>query len=134
LMSHTTGPLRQVLHELVLDEINHMTKFWGFGLWAYPDSYTQRLVRTLRKCLLSHLPSVSASDSLQQASHVRSTIEITRTFDRMKSQLSWHQWTLSNRCEMLYTFAIVMYQLLTWSNSLNRTDLNNLFGGTPCLP
>ncbi|MBW4490204.1 MAG: ferritin-like domain-containing protein [Trichocoleus desertorum ATA4-8-CV12] len=38
LMAHTTGPLQAVLEELTQDEINHMTKFWGFGVWAFPES------------------------------------------------------------------------------------------------
>ena len=38
MMAHTTGQLQAVLEELLKDEVNHMTKFWGFGLWAYPDS------------------------------------------------------------------------------------------------
>ena len=37
LMSHTTGTLQQVRGELLQDEINHLTKFWGMGMWLYPD-------------------------------------------------------------------------------------------------
>ncbi|MEL6816536.1 MAG: ferritin-like domain-containing protein [Cyanobacteria bacterium J06598_3] len=38
MMAHTTGELQQVLQELLMDEVNHMTKFWGFGCWAYPEA------------------------------------------------------------------------------------------------
>ena len=36
IMAHSHGPLGEVLAELTRDEVNHMTKFWGFGRWAYP--------------------------------------------------------------------------------------------------
>ena len=38
ILTQTTGALQQVLRELLIDEINHMTKFWGFGCWAYPEA------------------------------------------------------------------------------------------------
>ncbi|MGB3138637.1 MAG: hypothetical protein WBB18_17640 [Nodosilinea sp.] len=31
MMAYTTGPLQAALRELLIDEVNHMTKFWGFG-------------------------------------------------------------------------------------------------------
>ena len=49
LMAHTTGALQDVLEELAQDEINHMTKFWGFGVWTFPDTGLMRIVRTLIK-------------------------------------------------------------------------------------
>nr|ADO19036.1 hypothetical protein Nfla_2902 [Nostoc flagelliforme str. Sunitezuoqi] len=49
LMAHTTGALQDVLEELAQDEINHMTKFWGFGVWAFPDTGLMRIGRTLIK-------------------------------------------------------------------------------------
>jgi hypothetical protein len=49
LMAHTTGALQDVLEELAQDEVNHMTKFWGFGVWAFPDTGLMRIGRTLIK-------------------------------------------------------------------------------------
>ena len=36
LMSHATGTTQQVLAELLQDEVNHLTRFWGMGMWLYP--------------------------------------------------------------------------------------------------
>lgn len=51
IMAHTTGPLQAALGELLIDEVNHMTKFWGFGVWAYPDSSLGKISRTLYQAM-----------------------------------------------------------------------------------
>jgi hypothetical protein len=38
LMAHSIGALQDLIAELLRDEVNHMTKFLGFGLWAFPGS------------------------------------------------------------------------------------------------
>ncbi|WP_017300648.1 hypothetical protein [Nodosilinea nodulosa] len=47
MMAYTTGPLQAVLGELLVDEVNHMTKFWGFGRWAYPETGLGMMAATL---------------------------------------------------------------------------------------
>jgi hypothetical protein len=132
LMAHSTGALQQVLGEILRDEINHMTKFLGFGLWAYPDSYGERIRRTLLNCLRSHLLSnQSAAAALQHTSHIRSTIELTRTFRRVMDLVDWSTWNYLHRLELIYTFSRVLQQMLSWSNTLTRDYLEQIFGVTP---
>lgn len=65
LMAHTTGALQQVFAELVQDEINHMTKFWGFGVWLFPESYLTRIYRSLCRFIVQQKST--------QLSHFQST-------------------------------------------------------------
>jgi hypothetical protein len=127
LMTHTTGPLHQVLAELLQDEINHMTKFWGFGLWMYPDSYLQRVLESLRRCLLSG-SLIKSRDITQRSAHVRSTVELVHTFKQVMAGLNWSTWSLAHKGEVVYIFACVLMQMLGWSKSITRHELQQLFG------
>lgn len=127
LMTHTTGPLHQALAELLQDEINHMTKFWGFGLWAYPDSYLQRILESLRRCLLSR-SLIQPHDITRRSAHVRSTIELAHTFTQVMASLNWSTWNLSHKVEVIYIFTCVLMQMLWWSKSITRHQLQQLFG------
>ena len=49
LMAHPTAPLKDILEQLTIDEINHMTKIWGFGIWAYLDNYVIKITKTFIK-------------------------------------------------------------------------------------
>jgi hypothetical protein len=128
LMTHTTGPLHQALAELLQDEINHMTKFWGFGLWMYPDSYLQRILESLRRCLLSGLSFIKPRDITQRSAHVRSTVELVHTFKQVMAGLNWSTWSLPHKVEVVYIFACVLMQMLGWSQSITRHELKQLFG------
>ncbi|MEL6930114.1 MAG: ferritin-like domain-containing protein [Cyanobacteria bacterium J06600_6] len=55
LMSHTTGTTQQILGELLQDEVNHLTKFWGVGMWLYPDG-AEQLIRYLLSQIYTILP------------------------------------------------------------------------------
>lgn len=119
LMAHTTGTLQHVFAELVQDEINHMTKFWGFGVWMFPESYLTRMRRTL-----IHLITLDQT----QVSHVQFTTKLVRTVRRMMGVLNWNDWPWVNKMELVYTFIRVMQQLWIWNKSLTPEYLQKLFG------
>ncbi|WP_204368569.1 ferritin-like domain-containing protein [Neosynechococcus sphagnicola] len=121
LMAHATGALQQVLHELLQDEINHMAKFWGFGLWAFPDHYGHRLQRSLRQWLEPNSPA-------KEASHLRSTQDLVRTFRHFMDLVDWSSWSWLNRGEIFYTFGLMLVQLLRWSQTLSPAYLEELLG------
>ena len=115
LMSHTTGSLQLVLEELLIDEINHMTKFWGFGQWLYGN----RLVQSLQPKPVKNI--LTESNRLQASSH------LLKTVSRMMSVLAWESWNLAHKVELVYTFVTVGQQMWSWSNSLTREYLAILF-------
>ncbi|MDZ8025726.1 MAG: ferritin-like domain-containing protein [Nostoc sp. DedQUE11] len=111
LMAHTTGALHDVLEELAQDEINHMTKFWGFGVWAFPDTGLMRIGRTLIK---------TRSQNYQRNN-------LIRTLRRMMATLNWNAWSLTNKTTLLFTFTYTMHRLWTWNNTLTPKYLQTLF-------
>ncbi|MFN6538822.1 MAG: ferritin-like domain-containing protein [Nostoc sp. EkiNYC01] len=111
LMAHTTGALQDVLEELAQDEINHMTKFWGFGVWAFPDTGLMRIGRTLIK---------TRSQNYQRNN-------LIRTLRRMMATLNWNAWSLTNKITLLFTFTHTMHRLWTWNNTLTPKYLQTLF-------
>jgi hypothetical protein len=119
LMAHTTGALQQVFAELLQDEINHMTKFWGFGVWLFPESYLKRICRSLCRFIVLQKST--------QSSHFQSTKKLARTFRRMIKILNWNAWSLANKIEFSYTFICVMNSLLRWNSTLTKTYLQGLF-------
>ncbi len=118
LMAHTTGALQEIFAELVQDEINHMTKFWGFGIWLFPESYLTRIKRTLGQIIILRKPT--------NISHLQSTIKLSGTFHHMMEVLSWHGWSLSNKAELFYTFIRVMHRLWRWNATLTPEYLQQL--------
>jgi hypothetical protein len=114
LMGHSTGMLRQILGELVRDEVNHLTKFWGFGVWLYPQPQGSRFIYSCQ----------------QLAVHRSHGNSLVKTYRRMMSVLHWHEWNWEHRIEIMYTFFIVMKYLLTWHQSLKSIELNRLFDGS----
>ncbi|MEO1404401.1 MAG: ferritin-like domain-containing protein [Cyanobacteria bacterium J06635_1] len=116
MMAHTTGALQSVLAELLIDEINHMTKFWGFGLWAYPDSSFFKVGQTLFNALREKWQNPQIQGSL------------LHTLGRMTKELSWAEWSFTNQASLMYTFGRVMYQLLQWHQSLTPNYLRALLG------
>jgi hypothetical protein len=119
LMAHTTGTLQQVFAELVQDEINHLTKFWGFGVWAYPESYLTRICR--------HLKTVVTKDS-SQTSPFHFSSKLARTLRRMMAMLNWKAWSWENRAEFVCAAILVMRRLLDWNATLTREYLQELLG------
>ena len=113
LMTRTTGTIQQILAELLQDEINHLTKFWGFGLWLYPKSLRQKLNLTFSRSNSPH-----------------STIRLIKTFRRMMGTLNWETWQINDKIELVYTFVRVMQQMMGWSHTLTPEYLNTLFGST----
>lgn len=112
LMAHTTGSLQDILEQLAIDEINHMTKFWGFGVWCYPDTSAIKITKTLIKT--------------RHQNYKRNSL--VRTLKRMMQTLKWDSWGFSNKISLLFTFSSAIHQLWIWNNSLTPTYLNELFG------
>jgi hypothetical protein len=122
-MACTTGTLQQVFAELLQDEINHMTKFWAFGAWLFPESYLKKIYRTLCRFIVLK--------NLTQTSHVKSTMHLVSTFGRMMGVLNWNSWSLNNRVELFYTFTLVMRRLWCWNSTLKPEYLEKLLGMYP---
>jgi hypothetical protein len=116
MMAHATGPLQSALAELLIDEINHMTKFWGFGMWAYPDSSVIKIGRTVGQAMARQVRDRNSQGSLLHTLH------------RMMSELAWHRWSVTQRFTFLYTFDQVIKPLWTWNRKLTPTYLNTLLG------
>ena len=119
LMSHTTGTTQQVLSELLQDEINHLTKFWGMGMWLYRDpDGTEQLIRYLLSQINTILP-VSYESNSQTKSNLKST------FQRMMSVLNWQSWTILSRGELIYTFIWTLRKIWHWSSQLTPEYLQS---------
>jgi hypothetical protein len=116
LMAHSTGALQSVLEELLMDEINHMTKFWGFGLWAFPEPSALAVLQTLGTNALQKLWQSSPHSSL------------LHTLRRMTQVLHWEAWSFNNQVSFAWTFAIALQQIHSWTQTLKPEDLNELFG------
>ncbi|WP_310411393.1 ferritin-like domain-containing protein [Chamaesiphon sp. OTE_8_metabat_110] len=115
LIGHSTGTLRQVLEELLTDEINHLIKFWGFGIWLYPYPKGQRFIHGCRQLL----PRRSAGGNL------------IKTYQRMLSVLHWQHWQLQHRWQIVTIFYLVITRLLAWHQSLTPVALEQIFGAVP---
>jgi hypothetical protein len=112
LMAHSTGSLQAVLAELVKDEVNHMTKFLGFGVWFFPEFSSRQAIAVLLK------PS-------QHPSH------LLRTLRRMTAVLNWSGWSISNKLSFAFTCCSVLHRLWAWSQSLTPEYLENMLGPVP---
>ncbi|VEP17108.1 conserved hypothetical protein [Hyella patelloides LEGE 07179] len=115
MMARTTGSLQQVLKELLQDEINHLTKFWGFGKWLYSDFN------------LSFSTVISNKQSTQHINRAQAVKHLTVTLTRMMRVLHWKSWSLTHKVELIYTFILVWQQMWSWSNSLTPEYLAVLF-------
>jgi hypothetical protein len=133
LMAHSTGALQRVLEEILLDEINHMTKFLGFGVWAFHSSDQTHSDSLLWGILprhwdrRSHL-SPQATRQMHGNSFKRSVLELVRTFGRVMDLVNWQAWHPISKLELTYTFMSVLRQILRWRNGLTPAYLQELFG------
>ncbi|PSB11391.1 hypothetical protein C7B62_05655 [Pleurocapsa sp. CCALA 161] len=118
LMSHTTGTIQQVLGELLQDEVNHLTKFWGMGMWLYPDS-TEQLIRYLLSQIHTILPVFYKSSTIKSPANIKST------FQRMMSVLNWQSWSVLERGELIYTFMWILKRMWDWSGQLTPEYLHS---------
>lgn len=118
LMAHTTGELQTVLEELALDEINHLTKFWGFGVWAFPKSSVVAIAHTLLQTIM-------------RPTYNRNRSSLIRTLHRMTKVLNWQTWSLTNKSCFIYTCIYTLHHLCAWNKSLTPEYLQQLFGEPP---
>ncbi len=121
LMAHSTGELQQVFQEIVLDEINHLTKFWGFGVWLYyHHTFKQR-----------EFHSNSVSKKRKLTSYFRDSLTHFRaTLHHMMTVLSWNSWTSIEKIELIYTFLIVWQRMHYWSTNLTSTYLEQILNSS----
>lgn len=117
LMSHTTGTTQQVLSELLQDEVNHLTKFWGMGMWLYPDGAEQLICY-----LLSQIHTILP---VSYESTIKSPANIKSTFQRMMSILNWQSWSVLYRGELIYTFIWILKRMWYWSSQLTPEYLHS---------
>lgn len=114
MMAHTTGALQQVLRELLIDEVNHMTKFWGFGCWVYPEA---SVIQTAWMLLRS---------SGGRLGYQRERSHLFGTLHRMTKTLAWSDWSWNNRRTFAITCWQVLSQMQAWLKTLKRKDLENI--------
>jgi hypothetical protein len=119
LMAHSTGLLQAVLEELLIDEINHMTKFWGFGRWMFPEASGLTVLQTFSQNALQKLWKKDGNSSL------------LHTLRRMAQVLHWEAWSWSNKVSFVWAFAITLLQLQSWHKTLQPDELQGLFGDRP---
>jgi hypothetical protein len=117
LMSHTTGTTQQVLSQLLQDEVNHLAKFWGMGMWLYPDGAEQLICY-----LLSQIHTILP---VSYESTIKSPANIKSTFQRMMSILNWQSWSVLCRGELIYTFIWVLKRMWYWSSQLTPEYLHS---------
>ena len=115
LMSRATGALQRVLGELLEDEINHLTKFWGMGMWLYPDG-AEQLIRYLLSEIHTILP---VSYESKRRSGIKST------FERMMLVLDWQSRSVSSKGELIYTFIWILKRMWYWSGQLTPEYLHS---------
>ncbi|MBN8559292.1 MAG: ferritin-like domain-containing protein [Leptolyngbya sp. UWPOB_LEPTO1] len=120
LMAQTTGALHAVLHELLLDEINHMAKFWGFGVWAYPNSSLPRVGWSLLQTTKGRM------------TYQRDRSSLVGTLDRMTQVLAWQTWSAKNRWTFALTCIQALHLLGRWNRTLTPTFLQDVLGASPC--
>lgn len=119
MMAHSTGALQSVLAELLIDEVNHMATFWGFGMWAYPDSSLTKIGLTLGRAMVRKVRDRASQGSL------------FHTLNRMMHELAWEQWSPAHRVTLLYAFDQVIKALWVWNRELTPAYLNSLLGEPP---
>jgi hypothetical protein len=138
LMAHSTGALQRVLEEILLDEINHMTKFLGFGVWAFhssnlPNSHSSLWgILAIYRERRSHL-SPQATHQMHGNSFKQSALELVRTFGRVMDLVNWKAWHPISKLELTYAFLGVLRQILRWRNGLTPAYLQELFGHPPSI-
>jgi hypothetical protein len=141
LMAHSTGALQRVLEEILLDEINHMTKFLGFGIWAFHSSNQSHFENSLFGILTRYWQRRSPLDPqtnhldhpVHRKNYGRSALELVRTFGRVMDLVNWQVWHPISKLELTYTFVGILRQLCRWRSSLTPAYLQELFGDPPSI-
>jgi hypothetical protein len=136
MMARTTGTIQQVLQELLQDEINHMTKFWGFGKWLYSNFEPQQpedwfVSSSYSRVHLGRRHAPMFPDQNQRYScrnnQQSSLLELNITLKHMMKILHWQSWSLVHKMELVYTFVWVFQRMWSWSHNLSSEDLEKLF-------
>jgi hypothetical protein len=94
---------------------DHMTKFWGFGVWAFPETSPIYITRTL------------ATTSQGQISYSHNRSSLIGTLHRMTEVLNWQAWSWHNRTTFAYVSMRVLMRLWKWNNTLTRNYLDLVF-------
>jgi hypothetical protein len=123
LVTHTTGALQQVFTEILQDEINHMIKFWGFGLWLYPNSSRQRLQQIIWQKMTEKIGFYKTLDR----GNIK-TADFFNTFQHMTSILNWNSWTNLHKIEFIYISIVTLFYFWQWSKKLPEKYLDTLLG------
>ncbi len=112
LMAHSTGELQQAIAQPLIDEVNHLAKFWGFSRWLFDTSYQQQLQGSAQ-----HLVSLLQHHQ-DERSHANSLLRLNRD-------------TLIYSLELTFTFTRVMVRLHRWNQELSYSYLRHLLGSEP---
>lgn len=109
LMAHSTGELQRAIAQPLMDEVNHLAKFWGFSRWTFETSYRQQLQGSVQHliALLQH--------HQDERTHADSLLQLNRD-------------TLIYSLELTFTFSRVMVRLHRWNQELSYSYLRHLLG------
>ncbi len=123
LMSHTTGELQKVFAELVQDEINHMTKFLGFGRWLFPNLYFPSFKNIIRRLI--------GFDKAKRVDTTQNKASLFNTFFHLMKVLNWKKWSWLNKLELIYTFVYVLASMMRWNTRLSTNYLEQILRRSP---
>ncbi|MEM7594424.1 MAG: ferritin-like domain-containing protein [Cyanobacteria bacterium P01_A01_bin.83] len=117
LMSNSTGTLQKILGELLQDKVNQLSKFWGMGMWLYPNGAEQ-----LIHCLLSQINTILPV-SFNSSSQTEPNSKLT--WQNLMSALAWQSWSVSAKGELIYTLIWILKRMWHWSSQLTPEYLHS---------
>ncbi len=98
LMAHSTGTLQQAIAQPLQDEVNHLTKFWGFCRWAFSESYFHQLkgsTNNLISLLKHHQYERTHGKDILSSANISRAVELSFIFTRVMVRLRRWNWELS---------------------------------------
>ena len=89
----------RVLSELLQNQTNHLTKFWGVEMWLYLDGYSQLVGYMLKQ--IEELLSLAEDRKSSSKSNLAATVRCMMTI------LNWRSWHSECKIESVYSFVWV---------------------------
>jgi hypothetical protein len=98
LLAHATGELQRAIAQPLQDEVNHLTKFWGFSCWAFGTALSHQVCQcfaSLVPLLGHHARERCTNSGLRQEFHLVADgllllVELGFSFARVMTKL--HIW------------------------------------------
>lgn len=110
LAAHSTGNLQAAIVEPLQDEINHLSKFWGFSRWAFGDNFHEQLRGT------THNLFVLLNHHQGERTHGSALLYETSKLEQVR--------TIT---ELSFALSRILVRLYCWDRQLQPRDLYELF-------